>query len=29
MNCGPWDTIGMKKEGVRRMADEDVEVADE
>jgi hypothetical protein len=24
-----WDTTGTKKEGVRRLADEDVEVADE
>jgi hypothetical protein len=29
MKRGFWDTTGTKKEGVRRVADEDVEVADE
>src|ERR1022692_4234847 len=29
MKRGPWDTTGTKKEGVRRVADEDMEVADE
>jgi hypothetical protein len=28
MKRDPWDTTGTKKEGVRRVADEDVEVAD-
>jgi hypothetical protein len=29
MKQGLWDATGTKKEGVRRVADEDVDVADE
>jgi len=29
MKRGIWDATGTKKEGVRRVADEDVDVADE